>query len=173
MGISSRYSIKYYPAFSIQITRELITILKFTIQPNIPPVKGVAKYIGSEYSFDFEPVQSSNYDILIGDLTISFDANLKARQIWGYNPSSGWINKKLSLPTVEQGALILNNEIDSPQSIDGSKAWKTYYDSHTGWICIGTFNVEQYDLAIEFATKIFAVLHNGNLKSVWIKPIFM
>lgn len=147
--------------------------MKFAIRTNISPVKGIVKYVESEYSFDFEPAQSSNFDVLVGDLTVSFDGNMNARQIWGYNPNAGWINKKLSLPTATQGSLVLNDEIETPQRIYGSKDWKTHYDSNTGWICIGIHNTEQHDKAVEFATNIIAVLKNGSLKSIWIKPLFV
>ena len=146
--------------------------MRFSIQKNISHVKGIAKYIRSEYSFDFEPTQSSSYDVLVGDLTISFDVDLNAKQVWGYNPNLGWIDEKLSLPTAVQGTLNLANEIDNPQRIDGSKEWKTYYDSCTGWVCIGISNKERNDLAVEFATNTIAVLNDGNLKAIWIKPLF-
>lgn len=146
--------------------------MKFVIQEDSDIIVGKVIYVKNDYAFAFEPVQSASYTILVNDLNISFDWNLYAKQIWGYNPYGGWVNKTLKIPTPMKGKLILSSEIDGIKRIDGTKEWVTYFDDKEGWCCIGdeTFGVE--DKAIEFATDTIAILSGDYLKAVWLKPIF-
>jgi len=56
--------------------------------------------------------------------------------------------------------------------IENSSNWKTFYDSQKKWLCFGNVQREKDDVAIEFATNTVAVLHQRQLKALWLKPSF-
>ncbi len=147
--------------------------MRFSVQENKNIYEGKLVYIKNEYSFDFEPKQSSSYSVLIGDLNIAFDWELYARQVWGYNPYGGWIKKDLELPNVAKGKLMMIDEIDDIERIEESKDWSTYHDPVTGWICIGNYSNNDEAIAVEFATNTIAVICNQKIIALWLKPDFV
>ena len=80
-------------------------------------------------------------------------------------------SKMLSLIHI-YGIVELENDYDSGISYREKEfnEWKTYYDNKNGWVCIGDKNVK--GVSIMFASDIFVVIDNNNLKSLWIKPNF-
>jgi len=100
---------------------------------------------------------------------------MEAKQIWGFNPYEGWINKKLTVPPYSEGALILEwNKNTLPWvavEIIGHNQWNTYYDKDSGWICFGDFNTSKTDSAVEFAHGIVAVVAHNMIKAFWSKLI--
>jgi hypothetical protein len=150
--------------------------MKFKIIKDIEPIKGKLLYIKDEYSFDFEPNLSANFSLLIGYLNITFDntTNL-VRQIWGCHPDTNWENKTLEVPPYLKGGLcVMDEDIDAGSNIRLIEAgeWKTYFDKHQGWICIGTHIYSNNMEAVEFATNCIIVLENQKIISLWLKPIF-
>jgi hypothetical protein len=135
--------------------------MEFKIQETEKLINGIAKYVKGDYSFDFEPIQASSYSILIGDLTLSFDWNLNARQVWGYNPLGKWITKSLFPPIATKGLLILTDYDEIDNRMLDSENWNTYYDSISGWVCIGAYSFESKDLAVEFATNTIVILKSS------------
>ena len=147
----------------------------FKINKTAKIVEGQVIYRKNEHSFDFEPAINTDYSLMIGNLYLGFDSeSMLARQIWGYHPSTGWINKGLVFPTSFPGGLQINQEIEVGMThrLVNIGEWKTYYDPKTGWICIGDDKNLQDDISIEFATDSIAVLSFNKLKSIWLKPIF-
>lgn len=147
----------------------------FKVKKSDKIVQGQLIYDKKEYSLDFKPPQNTDCSIMIGYLYLGVDSeSLLVRQIWGYNPYSSWVNKYLKTPYSFPGELVLGKEIEAGTSrrlIEVGK-WKTFYDSNTGWICIGNDSNLQDDINVEFATNTIVVLNRKKIKAIWLKPIF-
>lgn len=148
------------------------------IENKCPMRQGQLIYRKSEYSFDFLPSQGGGYDILIADLTITFDVStLCAIQVWGYHPYLHWIQQKLWVPQTKEGSIqfLKNTMIDDEiaERIEGTYEWPTYYDRTSGWVCIGNCECKIDDIVLEFATNIVAVINQRKLKSLWLRPLIV
>lgn len=49
--------------------------------------------------------------------------------------------------------------------------WDTCYDKNNNCICIGDYNNDSGDVAVEFCKNIVAVIQQDKLKAIWIKNI--
>ena len=149
--------------------------MHFIYQIDTKPVEGIVRYVSKDYALDFEPIQVSCYEVLIGDLTMYADENFQVRQVWGYNPMHGWRKQKLTQPTAKKGGLYFAdpNTDGHLRRIEGTQDWKTYYDVVSGWICFGDCSARDGDDAIEFATNAIAVLHAAKIKALWLRPVIV
>lgn len=147
--------------------------MKFKIEENIKIFTGELLYFKKEYNFDFQPMQVANSTVLINNLNMSIDFNNCATQVWGYNSYLGWIETKLVLPNSKKGKLILVDELEDIERIEGSSDWSAHYDPISGWICIGNCKNYPDDKVVEFASATIAVINNiYELKALWLKPSF-
>lgn len=154
--------------------------MKFIIDPNTRKVFGTLFYMpDGGYAFDFEPPQPIDISLEFGYLLLEFDSESGlAKQLGGYHPHLGWINKKLTTPKAIEGGLILINAKKFLQppgvalSIIEDSQWNTYFDKETSWVCFGDFATNDTDTAVEFANGIIAVLHDHQIKALWMKPVF-
>lgn len=144
---------------------------------------GRIEYITNEYSFMSYPALNSLPAILVQNLNITFDYESKtANDIWGYHSYTKWIHTELEPPKAKPGKLYLSDEIGCQDCyrIEETSQWNTFYDSISGWICIGDQFVSGYTIpfnsnngAIEFYPNVVAVIGDSNLISLWIKPFFI
>ena len=153
--------------------------MKFMVDPAIKKVSGQLFYIPNDYSFDFEPIQAVEITLVFDYLQLEFDSeSMLAKQIWGFNPYQGWINKKLTVPKAFEGGLVLEgaeNAAETPWKaieIIGHGVWNTYYDKESGWVCFGDFNTNKTDQVVEFANGVIAVVANEMIRAFWLKPRF-
>lgn len=138
---------------------------------------GTLIYRKEDHSFDFEPIMSSDFSIMIGYLHITFDSYTRvARQIWGFHASDSWQHKILQQPISFQGELLLDDSINiesgEVERIIEVDEWSTFYDHQSGWICIGDSHAIA-EVAIEFALSTIVVLEKNRLKAIWLKPEFV
>lgn len=138
----------------------------------------VGSLMYSEETHEFASIPHMNSDIifLVGYINIGFDSETKeATQIWGFHHNFNWEKKVLNIPKITKGVVRLNTEIESGDSIRIKEAdsWKTYYDSHSGWVRFGNNNNFFNDLCIEFfANTVMEIDKKGNLIALWLKPVF-
>jgi hypothetical protein len=143
--------------------------------------RGQLFYKEDEQSMNFEAdsdPRGADCSILVVNLNIDFDLSTKrAQNIWGYHPYTMWIQKRLPMPRYFSGSLLLLDEsisIQDVERLEGSLAWKTYYDSAMGWLCVGDHEYHEGDVTVEFLTNTLATLNKqGELKALWLKPIFV
>ena len=55
--------------------------------------------------------------------------------------------------------------------IMGSEKWNRYYDSTSGWICVGNPVCTSSMQAVQSRSDCGFVFDNGLLQSVWVKAI--
>ena len=153
-------------------------IIKFKIERNSKAVDGKVIYIKSEHSFIVKPFRNTDISIFIKYLGIDIESiGMRALGVGGYHPDCGsWIRKELNTPNAEEGALILEADIEPgrgdfrlPESVE----FKTYYDEEIGWVCIESCEADQNSQAVEFLKNCIAILEDGRLIALWIKPIFV
>lgn len=121
------------------------------------------------------PSRNSDITLLINYLQIGIDSETMAvQQVWGLDPYERWIESTLSMPIYTIGELQGWGDITPGLSyrIGWGEKWSVKFDPITGWVCIGETEMSENDSAIKFAEDTIAVLNNGNLKSLWLKPIF-
>lgn len=130
-------------------------------------------YCKGENSFDFVPSNNADILFLVGYLHIGVDSEtMTAQQVWGLQPYESWIKKTLSIPDFIKGQLMVEGDILPGMSyrIEGSENWISQFDSQTGWVCIGESEKVKSDSFIKFADNTIAVINEGKLKSIWLKP---
>lgn len=135
--------------------------------------EGQVIYRKNENSFDFISNKRGDISILIGYLQLNIDSlTNQLVSVWGLHPFCNWIDENLTVPQAIKGIVEMENDYESGISYREKELeeWKTYYDSTNGWVCIGDKNVK--GVSVMFASNIFVVIDNNNLKSLWIKPEF-
>ena len=150
--------------------------MNFKVKEDLEINEGKVIYVKKDLSFDFNPVYSGDYSLLIGYISLSFDSETKcACQVWGCNPINTWVNKELKKPKSIKGNLLLDAEIDSGDNkrLIEAGVWTTYFDKSIGWVCIGTYQEDKNDIAVEFAENTIAVVNDNKLKALWLRPIFI
>jgi hypothetical protein len=138
---------------------------------------GQVIYIKRDWSFDFVPRQGCECSILIVNIELCFDAETRrASEIGGYHPDAKWIHKLLTPPHAFTGSLILlDDTIEDGDivSLEGSFEWSTFYDPTSGWVCVGNEQTSAEDEAVEFAANTIVVLHQQQIKALWLRPVFV
>lgn len=139
-------------------------------------MNGKIIYSESDKSFDFIPKESADIYadiyIAIAYLNLGFDSEeMKAQLIWGFNPKESWNDISHEPPTPFKGEILLLEEYEPGETwrIDKEEMWESYYNSDSGWFCIGDPNQEVTDVNVEFATDVIAVLQSNGLKALWFK----
>ncbi len=132
-----------------------------------------AVYNSQENEVDTIPKLNSDITLLIAYINIGFDSDtMVANQIWGFSPKDSWIEQKLSLPQISNNSdLKLVGDFEpGAWRLDRSSTWKTFFDSETGWLCIGNPNAEAQDNSVKFMENAVAVLTaEAELKGLWIQ----
>lgn len=148
-------------------------MFKFKINDTGKIQSGNLVYYREENSFDFVPSRNADILLLVGYLNIGVDSEtMTVQQVWGLHPYEGWIKKTLSIPNYIEGELMVEGNIHPGMTyrIDGSEKWTAKCDSQTGWVCIGASEIIKNDTVIKFADNSIAVINDGKLKSLWLKP---
>jgi hypothetical protein len=131
-------------------------------------------YCKEENSFDFVPSNNADILLLVGYLHIGVDSEtMTAQQVWGLQPYESWINKTLDIPNYIEGELMVEGDIVPGMTyrIEESENWTAQFDSGTGWVCIGESEKVKSTSFIKFADNTIAVINEGKLKALWLKPI--
>lgn len=136
------------------------------------------RYIFSEQSFD--SYNSTNTDITISVAYLILgvsSSDMYVKCLWGFSPRENWQAKKLDVPFSEEGELQLLGNYDGGTSIridNINDMWESYFDEYIGWFCIGDPTNKKGDRAVRIAQNMIVAINNsGNLKSIFIKPIFV
>ena len=148
-------------------------MIEFRIVADDEINKGEVIYLNEESSFDFAPSSNSDIIILFAYLNLGIDSNtMVAQQVWGFSPKESWKQKSINVPNYIKGKIKLVGEYEPGLSwrIDKDRMWQSYFDSTTGWYCIGEYDLEEEYKCIEFSTNTIAVIKNGLLQAILLKP---
>ncbi|MEK7528602.1 MAG: hypothetical protein AAB592_02465 [Patescibacteria group bacterium] len=153
-------------------------LIKFRTEEG-EPIQGKVIFRSEEYSFDFEPRASGGgQSIAINDLQLEFDLEtFQILYIYGLcTYCLYWKQSILYPPPASHGKFfaefMTNKEILPGMSYGYTEPaeWPVYVDFDSGWVCIGQPEVAQKIQAVEFATNSIAVLDNGKLIAIWLRP---
>jgi len=150
------------------------------------PVRGMLIYSESEYSFRFDVADQVDLHKRIGDAgvsslsigTLQLEFGVASRQImfaWGLHPKGRWIDSEV-VPSASMPSAVL---IDPNRSytegvsvpIAPVSSWITEYDRGSGWVVVSSARLRDVEL-FEVADGVIVGQRNGELSSVWLKPIF-
>jgi hypothetical protein len=123
-------------------------------------------------SFDTIPKLNTDIILVVSYVNIGFDSEtLIANQVWGFSPKESWIVKEIEEPMNSKNAVLKLKEELEPGSwrLDRETQWRTYYNSKTGWLCIGDPEITMNDDCINFLQNAVSTLNQkGELKALWI-----
>jgi hypothetical protein len=92
----------------------------------------------------------------------------------GYCPVESWKGASLSPPTTKSGSLRANykNQLHPAISvcIDDMVPPDAWFDTNSGWFCMGRKEPQGGAAAVEFATGCLAIVIDKKLSSLWIQP---
>ena len=153
-------------------------MIRFTVAYENIVFKGQAQYLKDEYSFFYNPWSNVNFSILIEKGYNSLDIELetgRVLQVTGVNPNYNWIEKELVNPVFQRGILTVSFDEKHSEGtgIQYANDWQTYFNYKTGWVCIGNPDCNTESKCVEFAKDSVAVIDNGQLSSIWIRPQFV
>ncbi len=139
-------------------------------------IKRTIFYNSEEKGLDTSPETQSDITLLVSYVQIGFDSDdMCANQVFGLTPSYSWIQRKMSAPNkVISCALKLDEDFDyGTWRLDKGDEWKCYFDSDSGWLCVGNPDIVTGTINVNFIDNAIATLDTlGALKALWIKPIF-
>lgn len=138
---------------------------------------GTPIYLLSEQSFSFEPWKDCDFSLMIGEGYNSLDVCLKTKEVVhlsGLNPKERWRRGKIVPPDRKHGTLLLQNaDTYLPGTgITYASDWKTTFDESTGWIRLGNHLSKIPCEYVEFANNTIAAVYQGNVVTIWIRPVF-
>lgn len=129
-------------------------------------------YRVDESSYDMLPhINETNFHILINYIDLTVDENNHVVELRGYSPYESWIKSNCKAPILHQGILKVETlkEPGFSYRID-DKEWPVYFNVDEGWVCIGS--PEKCENSVEFISNCIAVIDQGKLVSIWLKPKF-
>ena len=152
-------------------------ILTFRVLKSGTCYVGAPIYDLEEKEFSFEPWGNTSFAVMLGAAYVSLDIaaeNGIAYYVSGYSPKRLWISQRLSTPDSTKGQLQITSDTAFQRGMGTyyTQGWQTFFDTSTGWICMGDRNEKKDCEVVEFGTNTLAVVKNGELKAVWVKPVF-
>jgi hypothetical protein len=129
-------------------------------------------YIVDEYSFYMQStINGVNLDLLINNIDLAIDDNNCITHLSGFCPYGNWIKTNIVIPKYKRGIIRVIHQLKSGFSYRlNDHEWSTYIDEKERWVCIG--NPEKPGQAVEFLNHCIAVINQGELVSLWLKPKF-
>ena len=133
---------------------------------------GKFQYYSDKSSLGFPDHSNALVSIGIGFAGLEINPESKiVTGVKGLLPRSIWLKKKLKTPNAIKGSLKISTEgvdIRNKTYIQVCKQDDAYYDSKSGWVCIGERKVYEFDDCIEFLTGVILVLRDKKIISLWL-----
>ncbi len=144
--------------------------MKLLLEFNSVKNNKTLNYITNEYSFDMEPsIQEANFAILINNIELTVDKNDFIVQVSGFCPHTTWIKSNYHIQNYKNGKIKVLNTLKSGFSYRINKnELPVYFNDKEGWICVG--NPDKLGQGIEFINCCVAIVEQGELISLWLKP---
>lgn len=161
-----------------------VNALHFEILSSPSYVCGRPRYVSEDYAFSFQmnPGEQERWQGKQGttsfvvdtvQLEVAIDTSL-CLYIWGYCPMGRWERTSLSPPGARRGSLRASH--DKPLvpavsiGLEHMIATTAWFDPDSGWFCMGNKEIASEVQAVEFATGCVAVIADGRLSSLWVRP---
>lgn len=133
-------------------------------------------YCEKSRSFDCSIHVNSDINLTIAYLILGLDSeDMLVKSLWGFCPKESWKEMPLEIPLANKGALRLVGEIEVGfvWRVDKNSRWQSFFDTISGWYCIGKPMIEKNERAVKIMKNVVIVIdETGILDSIWIHPIF-
>jgi hypothetical protein len=143
---------------------------------DIRPRSGDLIYVSQDFAFQTTPYPYGwTTSVLVNqlELLIEEDTNV-ILAVYGYCPYHSWISRSLAIPPSQPNGLKV--ETDTPLGMGvalrlNDERWPAYVDYTTGCVVIGSPEVASGMISIAFAPGATAILNDGRLFSLWLRPL--
>ena len=126
-----------------------------------------------DYSFECDSPIQSDIAFLIDCLEIEVDSQSGiVCGVSGFCAHTMWKKEKLDIPLASKGQLKIRGRFESGTIKRFMENTPVYFDSDSGWICIGNQDVKNC-ISVEFSKNTIASLNNDILIALWVKPEFV
>jgi hypothetical protein len=146
-------------------------MIRLEIDPEAPTL-GELVYKPEEYSFDtVNRTEEGEASLLVNDVQLEIDGENRVLFVWGLCPYSSWASLTQSAPPARPGRLRVTGLELRPgtsKRLNHDARWRVSADRRSGWICLG--DPQSSGESIQFAPGAVAVLADGELKALWLRP---
>lgn len=138
-----------------------------TNQQNSPLI-----YTYEEYSFYKSRVSNElNFTLYVNYIGLMVGQKNYVESLDGFCPYGSWISINLVVPEYKKGLLKVEADVEPGFSYRiNDFEWPAYMNQEK-WVCIG--NPQATGETLEFLQDCVAVVNEGTLKSLWLKPTFI
>jgi hypothetical protein len=144
---------------------------RLEIDPQAPAL-GELVYRAEDHSFDtVNRTEDGEASLLVNDVQLEIDGENRVLFVWGLCPHTSWAALMQGAPPARPARLrVIGLELQPGTSkrLNADARWRVSADRRSGWICLGDFQAAGE--AIQFAPGAVAVLADGALKALWLKP---
>lgn len=150
--------------------------MQFRIVPGEPCVLGQLGYLAEDHSFTFrdEELPYAVTTLQVNTLQLWVNEEGRVLYVWGYCPLFRFQVTESSPPRSVQGQLFvkLDEEIvpGVSKQVNVETAWPLSINPNNGWVCLGDPSLQADFATVEFAQSCVAVLRDGTLASLWLRP---
>lgn len=147
--------------------------MEFNIKMSDFVIQSKIVYISNEYAFQTIPKLPTDVSLLFENLCINISSDDNTvYSIDGYHPKTCWIDKELIIPKCQEGKLIVNGNYESGdvKRLAPICTYQTFYDSKTGWLCIGTDKLNSTSVII--LNNVIATIKDKKMIALWLNPEF-
>lgn len=150
--------------------------MKFEIIYSDTVPDGRLIYVPDEYSFDFivENRPNAEHTIQLNTLQLAVDGDGRVHYPWGYCPLIRYEVTEHVPPSSRGGTLSVECVDDFVPGIavalHNDSGWPVAINRQEGWVCLGDSSVPKLWEAVEFANSTVAVLSDGKLIALWLRP---
>lgn len=145
--------------------------MEFIIEMSNFVIQSKIVYLSNEYAFQTIPKLPTDVSLLFENLCINISSDDKTvYSIDGYHPKTCWTDKELVIPKCQVGKLIVNGNYESGdvKRLAPICTYQTFYDSKTGWLCIGTDELNS--TSVKISNNVIATIKNKKLIALWLNP---
>lgn len=121
----------------------------------------------SKNNLYFEPLHKCDEVISFGDwsLELNIDSERKTLvSLEGIFSKRDIIECKFDIPVTQNAEIYFDNK-------ENFGKWKKYYDKEKEWFCFGS--IDSIGTAYCFASNTIAIINQGELKALYVKPKFL
>jgi hypothetical protein len=150
--------------------------MQFTIMYTGSNISGRLLYSADECSFVFQAdgLPYAITTIQLNDLQLAVNAEGRVLYPWGYCPLIRFAETKHIPPPSRSGTLLIQFVDDLIPGVTvrliNESGWPVAINRQEGWVCLGDPLPPQCCEVVEFASSAVAVLSEGKILALWLKP---
>lgn len=127
-----------------------------------------------EHSIGPEPQPSGYTSLLVNEVNLEIDDESRILFPWGYCPLFGAVRTSKCPEKSTRSILYACLDKEFPPGvslrINPDERWPTAINTDVGWICLGSIECSESAKWVEFAPASVAVLEDGRLTALWLRP---